>query len=134
MVVKFGSLGRLGRSLSRQITPPQYRYRLAVLIITALALSFAALLPLVVVSAFGEITAPASNRLYRLTSADVLATPTRIYLHLDLVGVNEWEHTATLRVSGYSVCDTACRWTDQVLLVSLPGLNEDSGGLPPSRH
>jgi hypothetical protein len=111
--------------------PGRAGHRFVLFWVGVLALSLVGLLPIVFLSAVSEISEPPSHHLYRLTAAGTAVAPTRSYLHVDLTAVNEWTHTATLRVSGQHVCDTPCNWSDQFLLVSVFASDDDRGGLPP---
>jgi hypothetical protein len=58
MTIKAGSLSRWGRRVSQRIAPAHFGYRLPLFLIGVLALGLMALLPVVIMSVFGEITSP----------------------------------------------------------------------------
>lgn len=58
--------------------------------------------------------------------------PNHARLHLDVVSLDEWAGTLTLRVSGTHVCQTACGWSDRLTFVATQQSQPGMEGLPPS--
>ncbi len=107
------------------------RHRVAFTFVAFFSLFVLALLPFAITSVFSDITAPQSDHIYQLISG-VTPAPSHSRLHLDIIGFDEWGRTATIRVSGHHICPAPCDHGDRVLFVSVPPVNEDGEGLPPS--
>ena len=92
------------------------------------------MVPFAVTSVVSDVTAPQSHRVYDLTP-DRSRPATRTHLHLDLIGVDEWQRTVTLRVTGQHICAAPC--TSQgvaVLIISIPEDYAQGQGLPPAQE
>src|SRR5215212_6208118 len=92
------------------------------------------LLPFGVTSVVRDILAPSSRNVYRVLG-QAQAAPTRSLLRLDIVALDEWDGTVTIRVSGTHICETACDWSDRLIFVSEDRSDTDldlGEGLPPS--
>lgn len=55
-----------------------------------------------------------------------------VRLHLDIVSLDEWTGTLTVRVSGTHVCQTACNWSDRLTFVATQQNQPGVEGLPPT--
>jgi len=110
-----------------------FGHRLAFTLVAILVLSILVTLPFVVTGIFSDIVSPQSNHLYRLTPPNVSESPTRSRLHLDITAIDEWNHVASVRLSGSHICDTPCAWSDRLLFVAIPEAGIDGEGLPPAQ-
>ncbi len=89
------------------------------------------LLPFAITSVISDIFEPQGNQVHELTSSSV-PQPSHTRLHLDIISIDEWAHTVTIRVSGHHLCPVPCDHSDRVVFVSIPPGNQDGEGLPPS--
>jgi hypothetical protein len=109
---------------------------------TLLLLFTGALLPLTVASVVYNILGPPQSRLFVVSAVPHNAmSPTHTDLHVEVVDLNEITLLATLRVTGYHICETACGWSDRVRLYALVNEGEEEGfpasaslTLPPSQE
>ena len=74
------------------------------------------LIPLGVVSVLGDVL-DSSTSTYRLDHAPA-TDAIRSHLHLQVIGLNEWEDTVSVRVSASQTCGRTCPWGDRYLFVS----------------
>jgi hypothetical protein len=95
----------------------------AYFIVSALLLCILALLPFAVTSVFSDALEQSAT----IFEVDPLDTGQDVStdIHVQVVAVNEWDGTATLRVSANQSCESNCPWGDQLLFVSVYG---DSSG------
>jgi hypothetical protein len=111
-----------------------WHYRVAFAAATTLLLLTAVMLPLTVASVVQEVLGPPQRERFVVSSLPHTASaPTHTDLHLAVIALNETQQTATLRVTGYHVCETACSWSDRVRLFSLIDRPEDDV-YPPSAN
>jgi hypothetical protein len=97
----------------------RFRHRIAYLLIVLLLLFIVALLPFAVISLVGDFRE-------QHTPARSIATiegraVDRGNVAIDLIGINEWEGTVTVRVTAQQECDGPCRWRDRYRFVSIWG-------------
>src|SRR5262245_51680233 len=109
-------------------------YLVAFVISGMLMLAILGALPFSLASVLNDVLGPATGKVFPL----LRASPTAIAadharLHLAVIGIDEVQLLATLRISGNRVCGSACVWRDRLLLVSVRA-TDDAGaeGLPPS--
>lgn len=60
-----------------------------------------------------------SYPMYWLSPKDQPSSDKHLSVHLDFVGINEWDGTAKIRVTAYDYCVEVCDWTDELTLVSI---------------
>jgi hypothetical protein len=118
--------------LHERLHSPRARSRLGFVMVAVLLLFIASLLPFAVGSIVTDILLPAEDRLYQLTPSDTPEAATHSRLEVDLISLNEWEGTVTLRVNGHHACNPSCPWEDRLLFLSLPVSSMQSEALPPS--
>jgi len=111
----------------------RWPFRLAFVLIAAILIGMAVVLPLALSSVIDEIFNPTESDVYSLPIAPgVPPASTNARLHISVVDLDEARLLATLRVSGHLVCQEACGFADRVVLFSL-GTNEAlTAGMPPS--
>lgn len=111
---------------------PPARYTVAFAVVAVFLLFVLVLLPFAVASVVEDIADPQSHRVFDLTP-DGPRPPSRTHLNLDVVSVDEWAGTVTLRVTGQHICANPCAWTAmRVSLVSVPEQYAQGQGLPPA--
>ena len=118
-------------------TGPQWRYGVAFVLIAALLLLTAVLLPLTVGSVVTNLREdrPEGQLFIISTTPHSAAAPTHTDLLLRVVALDEVRGQVTLQVSGYHICEPACGWSDQVHFFSIwdqTALASQFEGLPPS--
>src|ERR1700747_3457900 len=108
------------------------RFRIAFFLTALVALSLIVTLPFSVKSVVDDILGPVTGRVIKI-SRDRPDTAHRNHtkLHMAMVGIDETQLLATIRVSGHHVC-VACDWSDRVLFVSVTPDDLDADGMPPS--
>lgn len=105
--------------------------RVGVGVVGLLVLATIVLLPFAVRSALRDLAAPPSPRLYRLGPPQQPA-PQHLRIHLIVGALDVVEQAATLTVTAYQVCPTACTDAFQLLLVSAFAEGPNDEGVPPS--
>ena len=95
------------------------RHRIAYLLITLLLLFIGALLPFAVVSLVNDFR-DQDTPTHSIAAIEGQAVD-RGSVALDLIGMNEWEGTVTVRVTAQQECDGPCRWRDRYRFVSIWG-------------
>src|SRR5919202_700463 len=111
-------------------------HRIGFAVITTLLLFILVSLPLALSSVAQELLQPQARFGAALFDPTTPPAETHSRLTVDLIDLNEWEHTVKIQVSGIHVCHPACSWNDRFLFVSaLDGLSLDPGleGLPPAQ-
>jgi hypothetical protein len=91
----------------------------AYFIVAAIVLFIVAMLPFAITSIFTDAT-ELSAPVYEITEASDSA-PVRADLHLQVIALNEWESTASIRVAAHQSCDRTCPWGDRYLFASVFG-------------
>jgi len=79
----------------------------------------AVLVPFAIGSVVANIVSPQSHHVFTLTASEP-ASASATYVNVDIVGIDEWQGTITIRVSGEHQCATPCAWNDSVLFLSIP--------------
>jgi hypothetical protein len=95
------------------------RHRTAYLLISLLLLFIVVLLPLAVqsmIADFREMNPPRHS----IASIDGRSID-RGSVSVDLIGMNEWEGSVTVRVTAQQECDGPCRWRDRYRFISIWG-------------
>src|SRR5262249_23754761 len=95
----------------------QQAHRVALVTLAIVSLFVLVLLPVGVTSVVRAMLAPSSRHVYLLLG-QAPAAPTRSLLRLDIVALDEWSGTVTVRVSGTHICETACTWSNRLIFVS----------------
>ncbi len=108
-------------------------HRTAFAVVGIILLCIVALLPFAVGDALANILDPRADRLSALTPQDVPPAPTHSRLHLDILSLDQWGRTISVRVSGSHVCREGCSWDDRVLFVAALAPSVPVEGLPPSQ-
>ncbi len=108
--------GQPARSTTERRVIPTTAYGLTALLLLVIV----ALLPFALSSVVADLS-------QKSTPHFVISTPptpnqdVHSSIHLTVIGVNEWENTATIRVAVHQSCDRACPWGDRYLIMSLYG-------------
>lgn len=101
-------------------------------VVVLLLLFILVLLPFAVSSVFADISEQ-SAPIYVVIPPNPGDQQVHSDLHVQMVALNEWEGTASLRVSAHHTCDRACPWGDRYLFVSTFGdTAADETGRPSS--
>jgi hypothetical protein len=87
--------------------------------VALLLLVIVVMLPFAITSVFTDITEQSATVFQVDTSSETL--PVRADIHMQVIGVNEWDGTASIRVSTNQTCQRACPWGDRYLFVSVFG-------------
>jgi hypothetical protein len=97
--------------------------------VAALLVLIIVLLPLGVLSVLSDVvhSTPATYRLDTTPATDAV----RGNLHLQVVGLNEWEGTVSVRVSASQTCGRTCAWGDRYVFVA--AWSSASGGAGETR-
>src|SRR5215208_946684 len=95
------------------------RNRMAYLLIACLLLFIVALLPFAVVSLIADFAEQhnANHSIAALSGQPV----DRASVAMDLIGMDEWHGTVTVRVTAQQECEGPCRWRDRYRFVSIWG-------------
>jgi hypothetical protein len=121
--------GNGGEALQRA---RRLRFRIAFFLTSLLALGVVVTLPFSVKSVVDDILGPVTGRVARITrERPDAAHRNHTKLHMALVGIDETQLLATIRVSGHHLC-VDCNWSDRVLFVSVTQDDLDADGMPPS--
>jgi hypothetical protein len=97
-------------------------------IVAVLLLFIVVALPIAVASVTSDVT-DQSAPIFDLNRA-ATSQKARADVHMQVIGVNEWDGTASIRVSAHQTCDGPCQWGDRFLFVSTFG---DTSGEEASR-
>ena len=112
-------------------------HRAALAVVATILLGIIVLLPFAIGSALGELLRPEASHRYSIAPSGVPAAADRSHLYVHIVGIDQWQRTATLRVSGSYVCETSCTWDDRFLFVAALATGQvearEAQGLPPSQ-
>jgi hypothetical protein len=110
----------------------QLRYRVAFFVTALVALGIVVTLPFSVKSVVDDVLGPVTGRIVQIRPRGS-GPPAEHHtqLHLAVIGIDEVQLTATIRVAGHQVCP-GCSWKTRLLLVSLARDDADASGLPPS--
>jgi hypothetical protein len=101
------------------LQPGRLRHRTAYLLVTLLLLFIVVLLPFAVISMVDDFRHQQAPK-HSVVALDGRPAD-RAQVAVDLIGMNEWEGTVTVRVTAYQECDGACRWRDRYRFVSIWG-------------
>ena len=91
----------------------------AYILVTLIVLCILALLPFALTSAMTDITEQAAPVYVLNTTAPDQEVTSDI--HLQVITLNEWENTVSIRVAAHQSCDRACPWGDRYLFTSVYG-------------
>lgn len=95
------------------------RHRTAYLLTAFLLLSVVALLPFAVISLVEDLREqPNADHAIAALSGNPVD---RASVAMDLIGMDEWHGTVTVRVTARQECEGACRWRDRYRFVSIWG-------------
>ena len=103
---------------NRQPTRAKKSSTVAYVTVTLLVLCVATLLPFALTSVVGDVSEQTAT-LHEITEA--VDQPVLADVHLQIIGINEWEGTASIRVAAHQSCDRACPWSDRYLFTSVYG-------------
>ncbi len=108
-------------------------YRLGFIATAALVLLVVATLPLSLTSVADDLLVSVTGRVIPIaeTPSDA-AAKTHIRAHIAVVGIDEVQLLASLRVSGHLICEPECGWSSRLLLFSLSDDDDTAEGVPPS--
>lgn len=103
----------------------------AYLLTALMLLCIVVLLPLALRSVWNDVGEQSQPR-FRIATPETTGEAVRSYVHLDLISLNEWENTVTVRATIHQSCDRACPWGDRYLFFSVRGDAPDDALLQPS--
>ena len=109
----------MAQAASHQQTRTKKGSTVAYLIVTLLVLCVVALLPFALTSVAGDVS-DQSATLHEISEA-AEDQPVLADVHLQIIGINEWEGTASIRVAAHQSCERACPWGDRYLFTSVYG-------------
>ena len=108
------------------------RHTAAYVVIAVLLLLNLLLLPFALVSISQDLAEPAAHIwwIVRRPTAPARtpvagATGASASVHLELISLNQWENTASIRVAAHRACPRTCNWTDRYQFVSVFGDHDD---------
>lgn len=101
------------------------------MIVLTLLLFIAASLPFALGSVAADLS-DQSTRTYVLLSRTGSAEAVHADLRLEIIAVNEWEGTASIRVTAHQSCQRVCPWGDRYLFVSVFNANADAPAARPA--
>jgi len=104
--------------------------RVGVFAVGAVLLGAVAMLPFVLAGVVGQIVG-GNGPNYPLFSGSRLQPTDQARLNLKLTGLDEWNRSVQILVSGIRVCGGPCTTTDRIQLISIPGAEDKGYGLPP---
>src|SRR4051812_35972659 len=92
------------------------RFRVGALVLAALLVGMAAVLPFALRSVVEEIAEPPEGQVFPLSIAPgVPLAPDHSRLHVSLIDLDEARLLVTLRVSGHHVCSDRCTDTERII-------------------
>src|SRR5262245_61344264 len=83
-------------------------FRVATLTLVVLVLSIGASLPFAISDVFRDLLQPPSNVTYEYNPPNPNAGLPYTRISYDLIALDEWQQTVTMRVIGYHICGDAC--------------------------
>jgi hypothetical protein len=105
-------------------------HRVAFFSVAFMLLSIVALLPFALAGVIGQ-TVESASPTYKLMSGPQNQNVSHSHVNLQLTGLDEWQRTVAIMVAGHHICEGGCNWTDRLMFVSIPPVEEDGEGLPP---
>lgn len=111
-------------------SPRHLPHRAAFFVLAAFLLATLALLPVAFSSVIADVIEN-GNRTYFVLGDHQHQDPDRVMLNLRMNGLDEWQRTVSIQVSGHRDCSAACTGTDRIQFISIPLATEDGEGLPP---
>ena len=111
-----------GHAGERRVT--RLGHQTAYALVALLLLFIVVMLPFALTSVVTDVTEQADT-VYRLAAWSDPPPAVRSDVHLEIIEVNEWEGTASIRVSVHQSCHRDCPWGDRYLLVSVYGNTDD---------
>lgn len=115
-------------SIARQVR----KYRISFVLVGFAVLLFLLLLPFGIGSILREAIAPAHDSVHPFTPANIALGDNYTQVHIDVTAINEVERTATLRLTGYRYCKTACTFQDKLLFFSVEEDDRAAQSVPSS--
>lgn len=109
------------------------RRRLALAVVGFVVLFVVVLVPFAIRSVVANVVSPQSHHVFSLT-ARAAAGDSATYANIDVVGLDEWAGTISLRVTGQHQCSGSCSWSDSILFISIPDTYAQGEGLPPAQE
>jgi hypothetical protein len=116
--------------MAQKPSPAQFTHRGAFFVIAALLASAIALLPLAIASVIVDLVQD-PGRTYFIFGDHQHQDSDRVMLNLRMNGIDEWQRTVNISVSGHRDCSSACTGSDRIQFMSIPVAKEDGEGLPP---
>src|SRR5438874_1155761 len=86
-------------------------HHLALVIVSVVLLFVAVSVPFAIGSVVANVVSPQSHHVFQLTAGDP-PSASATYVNVDIVGIDEWLGTVSLRVSGEHQCHDPCTWSD----------------------
>jgi hypothetical protein len=113
------------------VQSPQRWHRVIFALVLLFLVIVVVLIPFALSNVIDSLLHPQTSEIYQLI-ADSTPASTYSAMHLDVVSLDDWGRTVTIRVAGNHVCESPCNYTDRVIFVSSPESGELAEGLPPS--
>lgn len=108
-------------------------YRVAFGATLALVLLVLVTLPLSLSSVATDLLDSVTGRVIPIAQPRDDATPrTHLRAHIAVVGIDEVQLLASLRVAGHLICNPDCGWSSRLLIFSLSDDDDIAEGVPPS--
>jgi hypothetical protein len=114
-----------------QVHTPRLHHKVGFGVVGTLVLFILVLLPFVLTSALSEIFLPPKLTTVSLTPPRTAAASTYARLQLDVISLDQWGGTVTLRASGVHICQPACDSSIRIAFIALPS-SPDEQASPPS--
>jgi hypothetical protein len=107
-------------------------YRVAFVFVSLAVLIFLMLLPFGIGSVLREAITPAHDSVHPFTPANAAVGDNYAQVHIDITAINEVDRTATLRLTGFRYCKTACNFQDKLLFFSVSADDRAAQSVPSS--
>ncbi len=107
-------------------------YRVSFVLVTLAVLTFLLLLPFGIGSILREVVTPTHDSVHPFTPTNLAMGDNYTQVHIDISAINEVERTATLRLTGYRYCKTACNFQDKLLFFSVEEDDRAAQSVPSS--
>jgi hypothetical protein len=93
-------------------------HRTAYVIVGLLMLMIVVFVPFAISSVIDDVVTQGNSR-YVFGTPVISNSTSYSVVAVDLVGLNEWEGTVTLRISGYHACTDSCKYSDRFFFASV---------------
>src|SRR6266540_5495167 len=113
--------------------PSPHAYQIAFVAVAGIVLLVIVLLPFALRSVYWDVVVPSEERSYPVTPLEDEPAQSHSRLHIDVVGIDELNRLATLRVEGVHVCRGGCNdYKEKLVLFSVAANAQGTEGISPS--